>query len=80
VFQRDDGRWLAPREASVVDPTGAGDVFAAAFLVAYAEQRDPVAAARFANVTASFSIEGRGITSIPDRAKVLQWLAAHPTF
>jgi sugar/nucleoside kinase (ribokinase family) len=80
VFQRDEGRWLAPREASVVDPTGAGDVFAAAFLVAYAEQRDPIAAARFANVTASFSIEGHGITNIPDHTKVLQWLAAHPTF
>ncbi|MBI5877919.1 MAG: ribokinase [Chloroflexi bacterium] len=80
VFQRDEGRWLSPREARVVDPTGAGDVFAAAFLSAYVDHRDPFAAARFANVAASFSIEGRGISSIPDRATVENWLATHPTF
>jgi len=80
VFHRDEGRWLSPREARVVDPTGAGDVFAAAFLSAYARQRDPYAAARFANVAASFSIEGVGIASIPDRATVENWLATHPSF
>jgi sugar/nucleoside kinase (ribokinase family) len=80
VFRRDEGRWLAPREARVVDPTGAGDVFATAFLSVYVDQRDPFAAARFANVAASFSIEGRGIAAIPDRATVDGWLATHPTF
>lgn len=80
VFQRDEGRWLAPREAQIVDPTGAGDVFAAAFLAAYLEQRDPLAAARFANVAASFSIEAQGIAGVPSRARVTEWLASHPDF
>lgn len=80
VFQRDEGRWLAPREARVVDPTGAGDVFAAAFLAAYLDNRDPFAAARFANAAASFSIEGRGLSAIPERATVTAWLKSHPGF
>jgi len=75
VYQRDAGRAFAARPVQVVDPTGAGDVFAAAFLVRYAETRDAAEAARFANVTASFSIEGVGISTIPTRAQVEAWLA-----
>lgn len=63
--------------ANVIDPTGAGDVFAAAFFIRYRETRDPYAAARFANVVASFSIEGRGMSVIPTRAHVDAWLRQH---
>ncbi|MBV9121071.1 MAG: hypothetical protein JOZ39_10210 [Chloroflexi bacterium] len=52
-----------PRED--VDPTGAGDVFAAAFLLKLRESRDPFVAARFANAVASFSVEGSGISGLP---------------
>jgi 1D-myo-inositol 3-kinase len=56
--------------ASEVDPTGAGDVFAAAYLVRYRETGDPYAAAHFANCVASFSVEGKGVGAIPSRTKV----------
>jgi hypothetical protein len=64
------------RPAQQVDPTGAGDVFAAAFLIRMAEKGDPCEAARFANVVASFSIEGPGIHGIPTRRQVEAYLEA----
>ena len=48
-----------------VDPTGAGDVFAAAFLVALHRHNDPEQAVDFANCVASFSIEREGVEGIP---------------
>jgi sugar/nucleoside kinase (ribokinase family) len=55
-----------------VDPTGAGDVFAAAFLVGYAERQDPQEAAVFACCAASCAVEGVGASSLGDRALVRQ--------
>ena len=60
--------------AQEVDPTGAGDVFCAAYLVHLAETGDPFASARFANCVASFSIEALGINGIPTRQQVEQRL------
>ncbi len=51
--------------AHEVDATGAGDVFAAAFLLHLAREGDPLAAAGFANCVASFAVERSGITGIP---------------
>ena len=65
---------IPPRPAVEVDPTGAGDVFATAFLVRYAETSDPQVAARFANVVASMSVEAPGQAGIPLRATVEAWL------
>ena len=48
-----------------VDPTGAGDVFAAAFLITYAAGGDPIAAAYHANAAAACSIEREGVNGIP---------------
>jgi sugar/nucleoside kinase (ribokinase family) len=69
VYSR--GRWwrVAAHPAREVDPTGAGDSFAAAFLVALDEGAEPVEAARFAAVVASFTIEGVGPQS-PTREQV----------
>ncbi len=53
-----------------VDPTGAGDVFAAAFLVRLKEIKDPFQAAHFANATASFCVQAPGVTGIPTRVQV----------
>ena len=50
-----------------VDPVGAGDVFAAAYLVAYHESRDPVYAATWASCAASFAVEAPGVAGIPTR-------------
>jgi sugar/nucleoside kinase (ribokinase family) len=62
------------RPARQVDPTGAGDVFAAAFLLRFSETADPCQAARFGNAVASFSIEGPGVTGIPFRQSVEAYL------
>lgn len=62
--------------AQEIEPTGAGDVFAAAFFLKYAETRDPCAAADWANCVASFAVEAPGTTGIPTLAQVQQRLAA----
>jgi sugar/nucleoside kinase (ribokinase family) len=54
----------APKVA-VVDPTGAGDIFAAAFLIQFRATDDPPAAARFATWLASDSVTRAGLESIP---------------
>ena len=53
-----------------VDPTGAGDVFAAAFLVHYHRHGNPSKAVDFANCVASLSIEHVGIAGIPSMEMV----------
>ncbi len=62
--------------AAEVDPTGAGDVFAAAYMLRLRETRDPVASARFANCVASFSVAGPGVASLPALDQVQDRLAA----
>ncbi len=83
VYQRQaDGDYamtkVPARVAKEVDPTGAGDIFATAFLLHYQETGDPIQSARFANVTASFGVEGEGASTIPTRAQVLTYMADHP--
>ena len=58
------------RPTELVEPTGAGDVFAAAFLVRLAETEDPFESTRFANVAASLSVEKAGLASVPQRADI----------
>lgn len=70
VFYHGMARDFPAFRAKEVDPTGAGDVFAAAFLVRLKETGDPYQAAPFANCAASFSIEGQGTTTIPTRQQV----------
>jgi sugar/nucleoside kinase (ribokinase family) len=56
--------------ARVVDPTGAGDAFAAGLALALADGKHDVDAARFANAVASFAVEGVGMEALADRAAV----------
>lgn len=56
--------------AREVDPTGAGDVFAAAFLCTLASSGDPAAAIAQANRIAALSVEGIGPSAIPTLAQV----------
>jgi sugar/nucleoside kinase (ribokinase family) len=58
-----------------VDPTGAGDVFAAAFLVRYHETGDPLEAAAFAACAASCAVEGAGPSTLGDREEIARRLA-----
>lgn len=52
------------------DPTGAGDIFAAAFLTALHSTRDPWLSAQFANCVAAHSVERSGLDSIPTREEI----------
>jgi sugar/nucleoside kinase (ribokinase family) len=63
-----------------VDPTGAGDVFAAAFLLRFADTHDPATAARFANAAASCAVEGRGTDGIPTLEQVEERLVTGETY
>jgi len=57
--------------AKMIDPTGAGDIFATAFLIRYFETKDISQAANFANTAASFCIERKGIEGIANREEIL---------
>ena len=59
-----------------VDPTGAGDVFAAAFLIRYQETGNPSEAAVFACCAASCVVEGVAATTLGDRAEILRRVEA----
>ncbi len=78
VYQNGIATHIPPRPANEVDPTGAGDVFTAAMLIRLYETGDPLQAAYFANVVASFAIEDIGPRGIPTREQVESYLAEHP--
>lgn len=75
-----DARWFSidAVPAHQVDGTGAGDIFATAFLIRYDETADPAEAARFATAAASFVVEARGVAGAPSRAEVNARLDAFP--
>ena len=52
------------------DPTGAGDVFAAAFMVRYYETRDALTAARFAAAAGALAVRGEGYASVAGRDEI----------
>jgi len=74
VYRNGEPCHYPTRPAQEVDPTGAGDVFSAAYLIRLSETGDPCLAAHFANTVASFSVEGRGVSSIPSRRRVEEYL------
>ena len=63
----------APVECEV-DPTGAGDIFAAAFFIRLRQIADPIVAARFANCIAAKSITRRGLDGVPNLLEIEQCL------
>lgn len=58
-------------DAKQVDPTGAGDVFATAYLLFVAAGGDPYDAMAFGNCVASFAVEDVGTHGIPTATRVL---------
>ena len=67
VYQGEDVKRFPAYLVHEVDPTGAGDVFAAAYMIRLEETGDPLDAARFANAVASFTVERRGLLGVPSR-------------
>jgi hypothetical protein len=75
-----DGTWrrIAAFAEEEVDPTGAGDTFAAAFLIRLRETGDPAEAARFAAAAASLSVGGIGVEATPGRAQIEERMRRNP--
>ena len=61
---------IAPVAGCERDPTGAGDVFATAYLVRFGETRDGLESARFAAAAAAVSVEAAGIASVATREQI----------
>ena len=72
VFFNNNKHTFSGFDSKVVDPTGAGDVFATAFLIRYFETKDVQASAIFANSAASLCIEKKGIAGISSREEILK--------
>jgi 1D-myo-inositol 3-kinase len=70
LYVNGDRYEVRPRRAVEVDPTGAGDVFAATFVARYRRDGDPWEAAEAATCAASRSIEGVGWSAVPDAAEL----------
>lgn len=79
LFQHGATERFAAYPTHEVDPTGAGDVFAAAFLCHLHRSGNPRAAINFANCVASFSVEQVGVLGIPTLAMVEQRLRPNTT-
>ena len=75
LFTRSGAHDVPSLPRQEVDPTGAGDVFAAAFLVRYNETDDPLEAAAFGACAASCAVEGVSVSALGDRAEVVRRLA-----
>lgn len=70
VYAGGEMRDVAGYPAVEVDPTGAGDIFAATFFTSLAEGIDPWRSAQLANGLAAISIARTGSTSIPTPAEI----------
>lgn len=71
IYGRDRILRLGAYPAKEKDPTGAGDVFGAAFLVRYAETGSLEDAGRFASSAASLTVEREGLSGVPTREAVI---------
>lgn len=65
VFVHGRATRVGVHPAREVDPTGAGDAFAAAFVLALARGQDPIAAARLGAAAGSIVVEGHGGEALP---------------
>ncbi len=65
LYWKGDVRRFTPPVREEIDPTGAGDIFAAAFFYRLNATKDPWESARFATLLASFSVTRKGLEGIP---------------
>jgi len=70
LYWNGDRRRFRSPDVPEVDPTGAGDIFAAAFFTRLFKTRDPWEAARFATLLASHSVTRVGLDGIPTSQEV----------
>ena len=77
LFVNGEPYHVAPDVAATVDDTGAGDVFATTLLIEYHRGGDPWEAAAAAAVAAAAVVEGKGASSLLDRAGLTTRLAEY---
>jgi sugar/nucleoside kinase (ribokinase family) len=65
VYEHGQARHFSAPAVHEVDPTGAGDIFAAAFFVSLQRTGDPWMAAHFANCVAARSVTRAGLAGTP---------------
>jgi sugar/nucleoside kinase (ribokinase family) len=70
VYAGGEERHVPVTPVPEIDPTGAGDIFAAAFFVRLRQSGDPWAAAHFANCVAALSVGREGWTGTPTREEI----------
>lgn len=75
VFFNNNKHTFPSFPTKMIDPTGAGDIFATAFLIKYFETNDISQAGNFANAAASFCIEKKGIEGIASQEEILKRIA-----
>ena len=75
-----DGGWrrIDGFPAEEVDPTGAGDTLATAFLIRFRETGDLRESLRFGAAAASLSIAGAGADAIATRAEIEAHMRRYP--
>lgn len=72
VFHRGRRTRVPAFRTNEIEPTGAGDVFTAAFLVRYAENPDLLDAARFAACAGSICVEREGLAGVPEHGEIAE--------
>jgi sugar/nucleoside kinase (ribokinase family) len=79
LFVNGERHVIPAAPAAEVEPTGAGDVFAAAFLLRYNAGADPLEAAAYAAVAGALTVEAPGIAGVPTAERLAErWRAAQP--
>ncbi len=73
VFWQGERRQFPAPAVTVIDPTGAGDIFAAAFFIRLWQTGDAWEAARTAVAVASDSVARVGINGVPDQETIRQY-------
>jgi sugar/nucleoside kinase (ribokinase family) len=75
-----DGRWrrMEAFPEDELDPTGAGDTFASAFLIRLSETQDVDEAAWFGAAAASLAVRGVGAEAQPAREEIIERMRAYP--
>ena len=80
LFVNGERHTVVPEPAVEIDPTGAGDVFAAAFMIRHnltGAGNDPWEAAAYAAVAGALTVEGPGIEGVPSAAALTaRWEAS----
>jgi sugar/nucleoside kinase (ribokinase family) len=72
VYTEGQSRHFSAPAVHEVDATGSGDIFAATFFVQLQRDRDPWAAARFANCVAAQSVARKGLDGTPTPDEIME--------